>query len=111
MLGGGHAGVRCTRELIAHRRAGDEIDIPVVSRENVEVWHGLMPQIISGVLQAQHVLIPLREILPGVTIYTREIEPIDPVKRQVELSLVGESDEVAIDAAYMVIALASVTVL
>src|SRR5207302_851811 len=67
ILGGGHAGVRCARELIAHRRAGDEIDITIVSRENVEVWHGLMPQIVSGVLQAQHVLIPLREILPGVT--------------------------------------------
>ncbi len=109
ILGGGHAGVRCARELIAHRRARDEIDITIVSRENVEVWHGLMPQIVSGVLQAQHVLIPLREILPGVTIYTREIESIDPVKRQVVLSLGGESDEVALDADYMVIALGSVT--
>jgi len=109
ILGGGHAGVRCARELIAHRRAGDEIDITIVSRENVEVWHGLMPQIVSGVLQAQHVLIPLREILPGVTIYTREIESIDPIKRQVVLSLGGESDEVALEADYMVIALGSVT--
>ena len=109
ILGGGHAGVRCARELIAHRRAGDEIDITIVSRENVEVWHGLMPQIVSGVLQAQHVLIPLREILPGVTIYTREIESIDPVKRQVVLSLGGESDEVALEADYMVVALGSVT--
>ena len=109
ILGGGHAGVRCARELIAHRRAGDEIDITIVSRENVEVWHGLMPQIVSGVLQAQHVLIPLREILPGVTIYKREIESIDPVKRQVVLSLGGESDEVALEADYMVIALGSVT--
>ncbi len=109
ILGGGHAGVRCARELIAHRRAGDQVDITIVSRENVEVWHGLMPQIVSGVLQAQHVLIPLREILPGVTIYTREIESIDPVKRQVVLSLGGESDEVALEADYMVIALGSVT--
>jgi NADH dehydrogenase FAD-containing subunit len=59
ILGGGHAGVRCARELIEHRRPGDEVDITIVSRENVEVWHGLMPQIVSGVLQAQHVLIPL----------------------------------------------------
>src|SRR2546428_10813691 len=68
-----------------------------------------MPQIVSGVLQAQHVLIPVREILPGVTIYTREIESIDPVRRQVVLSLGGESDEVALEADYMVIALGSVT--
>jgi len=109
ILGGGHAGVRCARELIAHRRAGDEIDITIVSRENVEVWHGLMPQIVSGVLQAQHVLIPLREILPGVTIYTHEIESIDPVARRAVLSLGGESDEVTLEADYLVIALGSVT--
>jgi NADH dehydrogenase len=109
ILGGGHAGVRCARELIKHRRSSDEVDITVVSRENVEVWHGLMPQIVSGVLQAQHVLIPLREILPGVTIYTREIESIDPLARRAVLSLGGESDEVALEADYLVIALGSVT--
>ena len=109
ILGGGHAGVRCARELLRQRRSAEEVDITLVSRENVEVWHGLMPQIVSGVLQAQDVLIPLREILPGVAIYTREIESIDPVKKRAVLSLGGESDEVALDADYLVIALGSVT--
>ena len=109
ILGGGHAGVRAARLLIKHRRPADQLDITLVSRENVEVWHGLMPQIVSGVLQAQHVLIPLREILPGVTIYTREIESIDPVNRRAVLSLGGESDEVTLEADYLVIALGSVT--
>lgn len=108
ILGGGHAGVRCARELLAHRRPG-EVDITLVSRENVEVWHGLMPQIVSGVLQAQDVLIPLREILPGVNVYMREIESIDPVNRRVVLSLGGESDEITLDADYLVVALGSVT--
>ena len=108
ILGGGHAGVRCARELLKHRSAADEVDITLVSRENVEVWHGLMPQIVSGVLQAQHVLIPLREILPGVTIYAQEIESIDPVARRAVLSF-GESDEVTLEADYLVIALGSVT--
>jgi len=109
ILGGGHAGVRAARLLLKHRRPADQLDITLVSRENVEVWHGLMPQIVSGVLQAQHVLIPLREILPGVTIYTREIESIDPVNRRAVLSLGGESDEVTLEADYLVIALGSVT--
>ena len=109
ILGGGHAGVRCARELIKHRRSSDEIDITLVSRENVEVWHGLMPQIVSGVLQAQHVLIPLREILPGVTIYAQEIESIDPVNRRATLSLDGEGDGVVLEGDYLVIALGSVT--
>jgi len=109
ILGGGHAGVRAARMLLKQRRPADQLDITLVSRENVEVWHGLMPQIVSGVLQAQHVLIPLREILPGVTIYTREIESIDPVNRRAVLSLGGESDEVTLEADYLVIALGSVT--
>ena len=109
ILGGGHAGVRAARMLLKQRRPADQLDITLVSRENVEVWHGLMPQIVSGVLQAQHVLIPLREILPGVTIYTREIESIDPVHRRAVLSLGGESDEVTLEADYVVIAVGSVT--
>ncbi len=109
ILGGGHAGVRCARELIRERRPSDQLDITLVSRENVEVWHGLMPQIVSGVLQAQHVLIPLREILPGVTIYSREIETIDLGRRRVGLSQGGEGDQVELEADYLVIALGSVT--
>ena len=109
ILGGGHAGVRCARELLGLRRGTDELDITLVSRENVEVWHGLMPQIVSGVLQAQHVLIPLREVLPGVTIYTREIESIDLKARRATLSQGGEGGQVELDADYMVIALGSVT--
>ena len=109
ILGGGHAGVRCARELLEQRRSPDELDVTLVSRENVEVWHGLMPQIVSGVLQAQHVLIPLREILQGATIYSREIESIDPVARRAVLTIGGESDEVTLEADYLVIALGSVT--
>jgi NADH dehydrogenase len=108
ILGGGHAGVRCARELLKGRRGADEAEITLVSRENVEVWHGLMPQIVSGVLQAQHVLIPLREILPGVTIYSREIESIDLERRRVVLSQGGEGDQVELEADYLVIALGSV---
>src|SRR5439155_8849254 len=37
ILGGGHAGVRCARELIKNRRPADKLDITMVSREHVEL--------------------------------------------------------------------------
>jgi NADH dehydrogenase FAD-containing subunit len=48
ILGGGHAGVRAARELIRHQRPGERLDVALVSRDNVELWHGLRPQITSA---------------------------------------------------------------
>lgn len=109
ILGGGHAGVRCARELMRARRAQDQLEIRLVSRESVEVWHGLMPQIISGTLQAEHVLIPLREVLPGVNLYIGEMERIDLERRQVTLRGDREGQQLVVEGDYLVLALGSVT--
>jgi hypothetical protein len=42
ILGGGHAGVRAARQLIRHQRRGERLDIALVSRDNVDLWHGLV---------------------------------------------------------------------
>ena len=109
ILGGGHGGVRCARELIRRRRASDSLDVTLVSRDSVEVWHGLMPQIISSTLQAQHVLVPLREILPGVRVIVGEIRAIDLDGRRVTVAREDDEEETTLDFDVVVLALGSVT--
>ncbi|HEY9289403.1 MAG TPA: FAD-dependent oxidoreductase [Candidatus Dormibacteraeota bacterium] len=109
ILGGGHAGVRCAQELVRRRRPADQVEVTLVSRENTEVWHGLMPQILSGVLQPQHVLVPLREFLPGVRVYTYDVEEIDLEQRRVTLARGDESRQIVLEYDDLVLALGSVT--
>ncbi|TMC28589.1 MAG: cyclic nucleotide-binding domain-containing protein [Chloroflexi bacterium] len=109
ILGGGHAGVRCAQELARRRRPSDHLEIVLVSRENAEVWHGLMPQILSGVLQPQHVLVPLREFLPGVRVYTSDVELVDLKSQRVTLSRGDESRPIVLDYDDLVLALGSIT--
>ena len=109
ILGGGHAGVRCAQELVRRRRAEDQVEVTLVSRENTEVWHGLMPQILSGVLQPQHVLVPLREFLPGVRVYTYDIEEVDLERRRVTLVRGDDSRGIVLEYDDLVLALGSVT--
>jgi NADH dehydrogenase FAD-containing subunit len=58
ILGGGHAGVRAARELIRQQRPGEPLDVALVSRDNVQLWHGLMPQMLANTVQPQHVVVP-----------------------------------------------------
>jgi NADH:ubiquinone reductase (H+-translocating) len=109
ILGGGHAGVRCALELSRRRRPSDSLEVVLVSSENAEVWHGLMPQILSGVLQPQDVLVPLREFLPGVTVYTYDIEEIDLSGQRVTLMRGEESRQIVLEYDDLVLALGSVT--
>ncbi len=109
ILGGGHAGVRCAQELARRRRPSDNLEIVLVSRENTEVWHGLMPQILSGVLQPQHVLVPLREFLLGVRVYTYDVEEVDLATKRVTLSRGDEGRQIVLDFDDLVLALGSIT--
>src|SRR4051812_28014674 len=109
IVGGGHGGVSAARHLIRRRTPDDRLEITVISKENVEVWHGLMPQIVAAVVQPQQALVPLRMILPGVTIYPYEVERIDLAERQVIITPGEERDQLVIEYDYLLITLGSVT--
>lgn len=108
ILGGGHAGVRAAREIVRRRRPGEALQVGLISRDNVEIWHGLMPQIISNVVQPQHVIVPLRESLKGVSVFTYEIRDIDLAGKRVTVDRGLDTGEVAFQYRTLVIALGSV---
>jgi len=109
IVGGGHAGFRAAKRLLDLRKPSDNLEIVVASRETSEVYHGLMPQIVGGKVQARNILVPLRNYLPGMVFYNYEVERIDLANRKVYLDPVAERAKIEIAYDYLVIALGSVT--
>jgi NADH dehydrogenase len=109
IVGGGHAGFHAARRMLALRKPSDNLDIIVASSETSEVYHGMMPQIVGGRVQARNLLVPLRNYLPGVTFYHYEVERIDLENRKVYLDPVAEREKVVLSYDYLVVTLGSVT--
>jgi len=109
ILGGGHAGFRAARRMLDLRKPSDNFEIVVVAAETAEVYHGLMPQIVGGKVQARNLLVPLRNFLPGIVFYNYEVERIDLENRKVFLDPAEERERIEISWDYLLIALGSVT--
>lgn len=109
VLGGGHAGLALAQELVRAKRKQRRLDISVVSRDTAMVWHGLMPQIISNLIQPQDALVSLRRVLRGATIYPYEIRAIDLHAKRVLLVRGAERDDLTLEYDYAVFALGSAT--
>lgn len=109
ILGGGHAGLTAARRLHTLKRPGDGVEIALVSQDTALVWHGLLPQMVSNLVQPQDALIPLRQALPGIHLYPYEITEIDLAHRRVTLSRGAERSELALDYDYLVLALGSIS--
>ena len=79
ILGGGFAGVMTGQAL--ERRLGRRTDVEVwlVSRDNFLLFTPLLPEVCSGVLDARHVVSPLRRMLrrPSSWCITAEVESVD----------------------------------
>src|SRR5262245_49482952 len=79
ILGGGFAGVMTAQAL--ERRLGRRTDVEVwlVSRDNFMLFTPLLPEVCSGVLEARHVVSPLRRMLrrPSSWCITAEVDSID----------------------------------
>ena len=88
ILGGGFGGVYVAVHLgkMLSKRELEETEIALVNRENYIVFQPLLPEVISGSVELNHVIAPIRRMAPRANLYTRDIESIDPVARTVTLS-------------------------
>jgi NADH dehydrogenase len=88
ILGGGFGGVYTAvyleRLMTAVERQSNEIVI--VSRDNYIVFQPLLPEVISGSVELNHVISPIRRLARSARLYTREVEAIDLTTRTVKLS-------------------------
>jgi NADH dehydrogenase len=88
ILGGGFGGVYVAVHLgkLLSRKELEEIEIALVNRENYIVFQPLLPEVISGSVELNHVITPIRRLAPKAHLFTREVEAVDPVQRIVTLS-------------------------
>ncbi|MEP6670165.1 MAG: FAD-dependent oxidoreductase [Chthoniobacter sp.] len=88
ILGGGFGGVYVAVHLqkLLTSKEMEEIEIVLVSRENYMVFQPLLPEVISGSVELNHVITPIRRMAPKACLHTREVESIDPGNRTVTLS-------------------------
>jgi NADH dehydrogenase FAD-containing subunit len=88
ILGGGFGGIYVAVHLgkMLSPRELEETEIALVNRENYIVFQPLLPEVISGSVELNHVIAPIRRMAPRANLYTRDIESIDPIARTVMLS-------------------------
>ena len=66
IVGGGFGGVFTAKHL--RRRAGGEVDIELISRNNFFVFQPLLPEVAGGNIHPADAVSPLRLFLPGVSV-------------------------------------------
>ena len=107
ILGGGFGGVYVAVHLgkLLSRKELEEIEIALVNRENYIVFQPLLPEVVSGSVELNHVIAPIRRMAPKARLFTRDVEAIDPVQRVVTLSPGFRPSTTSIHYDHLVIAL------
>ncbi len=83
IIGGGFGGVKCARTLCRSLRAHDA-ELVLFNRENHLVFSPLLADAVGSTLNIMDVIVPLRQMLPGVVCRTEEVRQIDLAKNEVE---------------------------
>jgi NADH:ubiquinone reductase (H+-translocating) len=92
VLGGGFAGVYTARhlgKLLGRRR---DVHVELLSQENYFVFQPLLPEVAAGGIHPNHVVNPIREIVPRAQFRWCRVVEID-CNRKVVLVLQGEARE------------------
>jgi NADH dehydrogenase len=109
VLGGGFAGVECTRKLESYFKHNSDVRIELVSEDNFLLFTPMLPQVASGMIETRHIIIPIRTIIKKATFYEGKVKNIDPYGKRVTLYGTNEKRGISLEYDYLVIALGSQT--
>ncbi|WP_020659069.1 NAD(P)/FAD-dependent oxidoreductase [Amycolatopsis benzoatilytica] len=97
IVGAGQAGLHAAARL-RHRIRPAEAAITVVDSHSYSTYQPLLAEAAAGSLEPRHVVVPLRQVLPGVEVLTRAVVSIDHSRRTAFLaSDAGEPEPVGYD--------------
>ena len=107
ILGGGFGGVYVAVHLgkLLSKKELEEIEIALVNRENYIVFQPLLPEVVSGSVELNHVIAPIRRMAPRARLFTRDVESIEPGQRIVTLAPGIRPSTTSIHYDHLVIAL------
>lgn len=109
VLGGGFAGIECTRKLESYFKNNQDIELVLISEDNFLLFTPMLPQVASGMIETRHIIIPIRTICKKTTFYEGRIKNIDPYGKHVTLYGTREKRGTSLEYDYLVLALGSQT--
>ena len=109
ILGGGFAGVECTKQLESQFGDDPEIELVMISEDNFLLFTPMLPQVASGMIETRHIVLPIRTICKKTKFYESRIKNIDPYGKLVTLWGTGDKRSLSIHYDYLVVALGSET--
>ena len=109
VLGGGFAGVECSRRLEEFFKNDSEIEIILVSEDNFLLFTPMLPQVASGMIETRHIVMPIRTITKKTIFYEGRVKNIDPYGKIVNLWGNESRRGVSLHYDFLVVALGSET--
>ena len=86
ILGGGFAGVYTAMYLEKIFRRHPDVEITLINNANYFVFQPMLPEVISGSIEIQHVINPIRRLCPRTNLHMREVQAIDLDRKVVTTS-------------------------
>lgn len=109
VLGGGFAGIECTRKLESYFKHNADVELVLVSEDNFLLFTPMLPQVASGTIETRHIIIPIRTICKKTTFYEGKVKNIDPYGKRVTLYGTHEKRGTSLSYDYLVVAIGSQT--
>jgi len=86
ILGGGFAGVTAARSLTRLLGRRRDVYVELLSEENYFVFQPLLPEVAAGSINPNHVVNPIRELIPKVRFRWCRVNDVDPIERVVTVT-------------------------
>ena len=106
IVGGGFGGVFTAKHL--RRRAGGDVHIELISRNNFFIFQPLLPEVAGGNIHPADAVSPLRLFLPGVSVRVAEVRKIDVASKTVHVTADRDREITVVPYDQLVVALGQV---
>jgi NADH dehydrogenase len=107
VLGGGYVAIYLSRGLKPAIEAG-KVEATVVTRENYQVFHGFVGEMLTGRVSPSHILSPARRIFPPAHVHVAEIQKVNLRNKFITTARSIDGARVELEYDQLVICLGSV---